>query len=170
MITSKQLSSKPVITISDGKRLGEVKDLYLDADVRRAVGIYLGTEGLIKRKELIIPREAIQVSGVDVWLVSDNEAVTSKDQVPDSAGFTLVGNLKGREIQTDGGTKLGTVEDVLLDNNLNVLGFSLGKVYAQGPIAERKTIARDAITSLGSKDEQMVADLAQAESLSIPEA
>lgn len=170
MITSKQLSSKPVITISDGKRLGEVKDLYLDADVRRAMGIYLGTEGLIKRKELIIPREAIQVSGVDVWLVSDNEAVTSKDQVPDSAGFTLVGNLKGREIQTDGGTKLGTVEDVLLDNNLNVLGFSLGKVYAQGPIAERKTIARDAITSLGSKDEQMVADLAQAESLSIPEA
>lgn len=170
MITSKQLSSKPVITISDGKRLGEVEDLYLDADVRRAVGIYLGTEGLIKRKELIIPREAIQVSGVDVWLVSDNEAVTSKDQVPDSAGFTLVGNLKGREIQTDGGTKLGTVEDVLLDNNLNVLGFSLGKVYAQGPIAERKTIARDAITSLGSKDEQMVADLAQAESLSIPEA
>jgi sporulation protein YlmC with PRC-barrel domain len=169
MLTSKELSSKPVITISDGRRLGEVKDLYLDGDVRQSVGIYLGTEGLLKRKEMMIPRESIQVSGVDVWLVSNGEAVISKDQLADSAGFTLVSSLRGREIQTDGGTKLGVVEDVLLDNDLRVLGFSLSKVYAQGPIAEKKAIARDAITSLGSKDEPMLADLVQAESLTIAE-
>ena len=79
-------------------------------------------------------------------------------------------DLRGREIQTEGGTKLGVVEDVILDSEARVLGFTLGKVYAQGPLAEKKAIVRDAITDLGSKDKAMTAILAQAESLTIPSA
>jgi hypothetical protein len=48
-----------------------------------------------------------------------------------------------------------------------VLGFTLGKVYAQGPLAERKTIAREAVTDLGGKKEPMTIVLAQAEALAI---
>ena len=168
MITSKEHSNKPLVSITDGKELGEVKGLYLDLDMRQVAGVFLGTEGLINRKVLAIPRSAVQVYGIDVWLVSGPDTVTTLEDIPDSATFTLVSDLRGREVQTEGGTKLAEVEDVLLDGETRVLGFTLGKVYAEGPLDERKTIVREAITDLGSEDKPMTANLAQAESLTIP--
>ena len=168
MLTSREHSNKPLVSITDGKKLGEIKGVYLDLDMRLVAGVYLGTEGLIKRKVLAIPRNAVQVYGIDVWLVSNSDAVMALQDIPDSDSFTLMSDLRGREIQTEGGTKLAVVEDVLLDGETRVLGFTLGKVYAEGPLNERKTIVREAITDLGSEDKPMTAILAQAESLVIP--
>ena len=168
MITSKDHANKPLISITDGKQLGEIKGLYLDLEMRQVIAIHLGTEGIINRKVLAIPCAAVKVYGIDVWLVSGPAVISTLDEIPDSSTFTLVSNLRGREIQTEGGTKLGVVEDIILDSEANVLGFALGKVYAQGPLAEKKAIVREAITDLGSKDKPMTAALAQAEALSIP--
>jgi uncharacterized protein YrrD len=168
MITSKDQSNKPLISITDGKKLGEIKGLYLDGDMRQVAGVFLGTEGFVKRKAQIVARSDVQVYGIDAWLVTGSDKVMALADMPDSASFTLVSDLRGREIQTEGGTKLGTVEDVVLDSEARVLGFSLSKVYAEGPLAEKKHIVREAITDLGSKDKPMTAILAQAESLTIP--
>lgn len=170
MKTSKEHSNKALISITDGKKQGEIKDLYLDQDMRQVAGVLLGKEGLISRKSLMIARSAIQVYGIDVWLVSGSDKVVKQDDIPESATFTLVGDLRGREIQTEGGTKLGVIEDVILNDEAHVLGFTLGKVYVQGPLAERKTIAREAVSNLGSKKEPMTIILAQAESLVLPPA
>ena len=167
MITSKEHSNKPLISITDGKNLGEIKDLYLDLDMRQVAGVFLGTEGLIKRKALAIPQSAVQVYGIDVWLVSGPDTVAALDDIPESTTFVLVSDLRGREIQTEGGTKLAVIEDVLLDSETRVLGFTLGKVYAEGPLNERETIVREAIIDLGSEDKPMTASLEQAESLTI---
>jgi uncharacterized protein YrrD len=170
MITSKDHSGKALISITDGKKLGEIKGLYLDGDMRQVAGVFLGTEGFVKRKAQVIPRSDVQVYGMDAWLVSGPEKVVALEDIPDSAGFTLVSDLHGREVQTEGGTKLGTVEDVVLDGEAHVLGFTLGKVYADGPLADKKYVVREAITNLGSKEQSMTAILAQAESLTIPSA
>ncbi len=89
MITSKEHSNKLLVSITDGKKLGEVKGLYLDLDMRQVAGVYLGTEGLINRKTLAIPRSAVQVYGIDVWLVSGSDNVMALEDLPDSATFTL---------------------------------------------------------------------------------
>jgi sporulation protein YlmC with PRC-barrel domain len=164
MIMSKELSNKPIISITDGKKLGEVKDLYLDQDMRQVAAIFLGKEGLINRKTLMIARNAVQVYGIDVLLVSGSDTVSGPEAIPESGTFTLVSDLRGRELQTEGGTKVGVIDHVILDHEARVLGFGLGKVYAQGPLAERKTIARDAILNLGNMKEPMTINLAQAES------
>ena len=170
MTTSKEHTGKLLISITDGKKLGEIKGLYLDTDARQVVGIFLGTEGLINRKTLAMAQSAVQVCGIDVWLVYGPDTVMALDNIPNSATFIPVGDLRGREVQTEGGTKIGVVEDVLLDSGMRVLGFTLGKVFVQGPLAERKAIARDAIASLGGKDKPMTATMAQAESQAIPTA
>jgi uncharacterized protein YrrD len=170
MITSREHSNKPIISITDGKKLGEVKDLYLDQDMRQVSAVFIGKEGLISRKTLVIARSAVQVYGIDVWLVSGSDTVMQPEGIPESGTFTLVGDLRGRELQTEGGTKVGVIDHVILDNEARVLGFGLGKVYAQGPLAERKAIARDAIISLGTTKEPMTINLAQAESLALPSA
>ncbi len=167
MITSKEHSNKPLVSITDGKDIGEIKGLYLDPDMRQVAGVFVATEGIINRKTLAITRKDVLVYGIDTWLVSGPDIVKPVEEIPDSAAFILVSDLRGREIQTEGGTKLCTVEDVLLDSQANVLGFTLGKVYAQGPLAERKAIVREAIIDLGSKEKPMTANLSQAESLTI---
>ena len=170
MITSKEQIGKPIISITDGKKLGEVKDLYLDQDMRQVSAVFLGREGLISRKTLVIARSAVQVYGIDAWLVSGSDTVVRPEDIPESGAFTLVGDLRGRELQTEGGTKIGVIDHVILDNEARVLGFGLGKVYSQGPLAERRMIARDAILNLGASKEPMTINLAQAESLSLPTA
>lgn len=81
MITSKEHSNKPIISIADGKKLGEIKDLYLDQEMRQVAAVFLGKEGLITRKTLVIARSAVQVYGIDVWLVSGSEAVVGPEAV-----------------------------------------------------------------------------------------
>jgi len=168
MLTSKEIINRMVISINDGKKLGQIEDIYLDLDMRQVVGVYLGSEGLIRRKDKAILRSNIQVLGVDAWLVSSSDVVTPLNTIPDSATFTLVDNLRGRDIQTDGGTKLGVVDDVILDLDLQVLGFLLGKVYVQGPLAKKKAVVREAIMDTGGKDRAMIIDLVAAESGMIP--
>jgi len=163
MISSKGVLHKLVIGLSDGKKLGEIEDLYLDPDLREVVGLYLGSEGLIKRKDKFLPRAAVQLTGIDAWLVSDSASLTTTDKVPEISTLTLVENLRGREVQTTGGTKLGVIDEVLLDANLLVLGFGFGKVFLQGPLAEKKFIVRSAISDLGGPETPMIADLSLAE-------
>ncbi len=168
MITSKDHSNKPLISITDGKKLGEIRGLYLDRDMRQVAGVFLGTEGFINRKAQAILRSDVQVYGEDAWLVTGSDKVMALADMPDSTGFTLVSDLHGRDVQTEGGTKLGAVEDAILDREARVLGFTLGKVYAQGPLAEKKYIVREAISDLGNKDKPMTVILAQAEALTVP--
>ena len=170
MITSRDQSGKPIFSITDGKRLGEVKDLYLDQEMRQVAAVFLGREGLINRKTHMIARSAVQVYGMDAWLVSGSDTVVGPDDIPESGSFVLVGDLRGKELQTEGGTKIGVIDHVILDNEARVLGFGLGKVYSQGPLAQRKAIARDAVIHLGAAREPMTINLAQAESLALPSA
>ena len=168
MITSKDHANKPLISITDGKKLGEIKDLYLDREMRHVAAVFLGKEGLISRKTLMLARSAVQVYGIDAWLVAGSDKVVGPEDIPDSGTFTLVSDLRGKELQTEGGTKIAVIEHVILDDEARVLGFGLGKVYSQGPLSERKTIARDAILNLGTTKEPMTINLAQAESLTLP--
>jgi uncharacterized protein YrrD len=165
--TSKEQSGKPLISLTEGKDLGEIKGLYLDRDMRRLAAVFMGTEGIINRKPMAVAIDDIHIMGVDVWLVSQSDAVKPLDELADAISFVLVNDLRGREIQTEGGTKLGIVDDVILDGQGRVLGFSLGKVFAQGPLAEKKAIVREAILDPGGPEKPMTANLAEAESKSI---
>jgi sporulation protein YlmC with PRC-barrel domain len=169
MLTVKSHLNKPLVSITDGKIVGDVKDLYLDRDMRQVAAVFLGREGLLKRKTMLLPRAAVHIFGVDTWLVTGSDKTVGPEDVPDADTFVLVGELRGREVETEGGTKIGVIDDVVLDAEARVLGFLLGKVHVQGPLAERKTIARDAVAKLGSKDAPMQVILAQAESMTVPE-
>ena len=168
MPMAKSHTNKSLVSITDGKIVGEIKDLYIDRDMRQVAAIHLGKEGLIKRKALMLARSAVQVFGVDVWLVTGPDTISGVDAIPDADTFVQVGDLRGREIQTEGGTKVGVVDDVILDAQAKVLGFVLGKIYVQGPLADRKTISREAVLKLGSKDAPMTVELNQAENLAVP--
>ncbi|MEP7357321.1 MAG: PRC-barrel domain-containing protein [Anaerolineales bacterium] len=169
MTTGKALQHTALISMTNGKIIGQIKDLYLDPDLNQVAAVHLGKEGVLRRQAHAIGREAIQVYGEDVWLVTGPDSIVNRKQIPDANHLVLLSDLRGREIHTEGGTHIGTVEDVILDAQANVLGFTLGKMRMQGPLGERKTIARAAVTGMGGKGVPMTAMMDRAEAITVAE-
>lgn len=169
MPTGKQAHGKPLISLTDGKKVGEVQDLYLDEAVNQITGVFLGSEGLINRKSMAVPRAAITLMGIDAWFVQDPNVVTAPENIPNMNTFLPLNDLRGREVVSEGGTEIGAVDDVIFDSAGTVLGLSLTKIQVKGTLAERKAIARSAISTVGGKTAAMTANMAQAETTEIPQ-
>lgn len=176
MITAKEIQNKPLISVTDGKKIGDIKDLYLDNELTRVAAVFLGREGLFKPKITIVDRYSIQVCGVDAWLTVGSDVAAALSEGEGAPSVLLTSDLRGREITTEGGTKIGTVGDILLNNNAQVAGVQLDRIYVKGPLAEKRIIPREAVlkpglkaTGRGVSDEPMVIDLSKAETIDLPD-
>jgi uncharacterized protein YrrD len=176
MRSAKQTLNLPLVSITDGKLVGEIKDFYFDSQDAAMVAILTGQKGLINPKSMIVERDAIQVFGQDAWLVRDADVVTELSKEPGETRYQFMHDLTGREITTSGGTKVGTIGDVWLDERALVVGFGLDKVFMKGPVAEKKYIPLEAVSDwgiramgMGGHDNPMVVDLTIVESTLLPE-
>lgn len=163
MRLSKDLIDKPVVAMSDGRIIGTVKDIYLTPDLDALAGIHLGKEGFLRRKSLLIPAAAVAVFGIDVVLVQHSDVLSDDHQLKDAASWVRLDKLQGREVDTPGGTKVGVIGDVALDEAGRVSGFALSRVYVSGPIAEQRVVYRTAVIDNGNADGVMTIDIARAE-------
>ncbi|HRE28938.1 MAG TPA: PRC-barrel domain-containing protein [Anaerolineales bacterium] len=170
MFTGKDHRNKSIVSLTDGKLLGEVKDFYLDAQLTRLAAAFTGKEGLLSRKTFAVARGSIKVLGIDVWLASGPDAVVNLETSEGHEDLIKFDDVRGREITTEGGSKIATVDDVIFDGEGKVLGFALSKVLVPGPLSERKAIHRLAITSCGGDKIPMVAVMTQAEALVVTDA
>lgn len=168
MRLGKDLVGKQIISITDGRLLGTVKDLYLEEDLRWLTGINLGSEGLIKRKNLLITRQDVVVFGIDAILVKHADVVSDDQQFTEVGHWLRLSKLRGRDMDTPGGTKVGTIGDITIGEEGNITGFTLDRVYVEGPVAEQGFIPRHALLDTGSIDGAMSIDLAKAESAEQP--
>jgi len=163
MRIGKELIGKPIYSVTDGRQLGSVKDLYLNLDLDILNGVFLGREGILTRKSRFIGRKDIAVLGIDSVLVSDSDVVTNNEETPEVEMWLRREDLQGREINTAGGTKVGTVGDVLFDEEAQVVGFALARVFVEGPVAESRIVKKEAVLETGGKTGAITIDLTIAE-------
>jgi uncharacterized protein YrrD len=163
MQSAKDLIGKPVISVSDGRQLGTVKDLYLDDYLTGVSGVYLGPVRLLGRRSRLIRTKDVTVFGVDTILVNTPRAVVDSSEVPEWTTWVRRDRLHGRQASTAGGTRIGTIEDAILDDSMQIIGFRLARVFVEGPIAERRAVVRGAVIDVGREDELMIVDLGKAE-------
>lgn len=171
MRRSKQLTGNAVISMDNGTRLGVVKDVYLDAGLTQVVGLYLGSEGMFtRRKDLLIPFPVINLLGQDAILVAHAEVLTDTTQYKAVKEWIRWDRLHGRLMTTAGGTRVGRIDDVLLDEEGGVCGFMLYNLEVDGPLAKTYTIMSDALLDIGSLDLELNVpikiDFAKAEEMS----
>ena len=167
MFSGKHFIGKPVFSISDGQRVGTLKDLYVDRDMRTVEGIYLGPESLFSRKDLCIANGDVVVYGVDAILVRQSDVVIDGAPACESAKWMRRDRLPGKQIATSGGTRVGTVDDIIVDEDMRIVGFRLGRTFVEGPIAENRAITREAVTDVGHEDAMVIIDLSIAERQSL---
>jgi len=163
MRLGKGLIGNPLFGSKDGRRLGEVKDLYLDEELTSVVGIYLGREGLLRPAPRFVERGDIALFGIDALLVKDTFTVYEGEEAPEPPGWLRLEQLRGREVQTPGGTKIGRIGDVALDEEARVTGFSLTNLSVKGPVAEADAVARSALVEVEDEEGVMTIDLPKAE-------
>lgn len=163
MFLGKDIIGNPVISVSDGRIIGRVKDVYLTPDCQSVVGLYLGSEGLFSRTAYLVKREDVTVLGPDAALVRHDQVIHEVADVAAAENWLRRDNLQGRDVDTAGGTKVGKIGDVILDKNGQTLGFSLSHTFVSGPIAENRAVAYHAVQDVGNEDGAMTIDLKQAE-------
>jgi uncharacterized protein YrrD len=162
MERAKDYVGKPVISVTEGRNVGTVKDVYLDSQLTGVVGIYLGSEGLLSRKELCIDRETVAVFGVDAVLVTGDDVVIDAGPACEANTWLRRDDLPGRMVATAGGTQVGTIDDVIVDDEMRVVGIQLGRIYVEGPATQNRSIIREAILDVGGET-AMIIDLEVAE-------
>jgi sporulation protein YlmC with PRC-barrel domain len=167
MAVTRDFDRRLLISVTDGRNLGEIKGLMLDETASRGVALFLGKSGILNRKANLIDLKHIQLAGVDAWLTRGSDCVVSQEDYSDFEKLILAEDLFGREIVTEGGHKIGTIGDVILDEKFNVLGFSFDKLNIEGPLAKAGAIIRAAVKSLGDSRNPAVASLDQAEKLTL---
>lgn len=163
MRLGKDLVGKQIISVTDGRSLGNAKDIYINNDLTDITGVYLGSEGLIKRKHFVITRANVVVFGIDAILVRASDVIGEENDLPESVAWTRLSKLNKREVDTPGGTKVATIGDIILGEQGNITGFALSRVYVEGPIEKNGTIPRTAVIDTGSEDGVMTIDLTKAE-------
>ena len=109
MRLGQSLVGNPVIRITDGRELGKVKDLYLDNNLKFVVGVFLGSEGLIKRTPTFVRSTDVAVFGMDAVLARDTVIIQEGDRTPGAGQWVRLDDLQGRDVDTPGGTKIGRV-------------------------------------------------------------
>ena len=167
MQAGKDLIGKPIFSISNGRQLGTVKDLYLDTGLNLVTGVFLGPQRLFSRKSLLIERSNVMVFGVDAILAKHSEAVTNSSKAAEWAKWMRRDRIQGRQVATVGETKVGTIDDVILDEAMRIIGFRLLRVFVEGPIAENRAVVREAVIEAGNEDDVMIIDLSKAERQSL---
>lgn len=158
MFIAEKMIGNPIYHADTGNRVGSLKDIYLDANLHLITGLYVGSEGVLNRAPMFIPRSAIRVMGEDSILVTSSPET---DDFPET--WIRRDRLSGREIETNGGTKIGRVGDVVLDSHAHVAGFTLDWSFVNGPLAERGAFGRTAVIDTGETSEHMTIDLDRAE-------
>lgn len=163
MRLGKDLLNKPIISITDGRDLGTVKDIYLNHNLTKITGLFTGQEGVIRRKSFLIPRAEVVVFGIDAMLVKNAEVIVVETDLAVAADWVRLSKLRGRQVDTPNGTKVATIGDVILGEEGDLTGFALAKVFVEGPIAENGVIARTSLEDTGNEDEVMTIDITKAE-------
>ena len=164
MFLGKDIMGNPIISVNDGRSIGKVRDVYLTNDCNSVAGIYLGTEGLFSRRSFLINSDDIVTIGPDAVLVEHADVIHEEEDMPEiEENWLRRDELQGRPVDTPGGTKVGKIGDVVINNEGEVLGFGLNSVYVAGPIAENRSVALHTVQDVGREDGIMTIDLVRAE-------
>jgi uncharacterized protein YrrD len=163
MRLGKDLINKPIYSVDQGKLLGKVHDLYIDSNLEVVLGLFLGTQGLVRRRSELIRAGDVVVLGEDAVLVRSGDVITDDSVLPAAKTWARREKIVGRDADTPGGTRLGVIGDVIVDPNGAITGFALSRAYVEGPLAEKRVISRSVIIDTGQEDGRMTVDLAKLE-------
>jgi uncharacterized protein YrrD len=129
LATGSAIRGLPVVTISGGEDVAEVRDLIYDPQAGRIVGLTLNKRGFFAgRSREVLAAKQIRAIGQDAVMVQDEESLTLSHDAPADVGEPPSGrDVTGDEVLTEQGASLGKVRDIVvqLGSNGEVVGYEI---------------------------------------------
>lgn len=140
-----------IISTTNGKIIGQVKDLLIDMKDLKIAAAVTSKGGLFDSKIEAIQRKDILVWGEDVILVSVSDVINDQDNI---LGFkeweSAADQIKGKDVINTAGDKIAELNDVVIDSSGQIVGYDLSKVFIEGPVEESKRIQVNTTQALGA--------------------
>ncbi|TCP54550.1 uncharacterized protein YrrD [Tumebacillus sp. BK434] len=130
MRKARELVGLPVVELARGEHVGEVRDVLFSAE--GTLHSLLLTKATVLTASKILPKAKLHALGQDaITIRQDNEIEEFRDETGLIRSL-VQGDVQfvGKEVLTQDGTYLGTVEDVYLDENLNtIVGYEVSEGF-----------------------------------------
>ncbi len=131
LVRARDLIGRPVVTISGGDDVAEVKDVVYDPSTHHLVGFTLNKRGWFHGKvRELLPTAALAAIGDTAVMIENEDALTVPEEAPDElVDPPSSRNVLGDRVITEGGVDLGAVSDlvVMLDAEAEVVGYELAE-------------------------------------------
>lgn len=148
---AREIGGRPVVTLDTAEDVAEVKDVVFAYGTASLVGFSLNKRGFLgsPMKEQL-PWSRVSALGRDAVMIESRAALGAGDEAMEDAAASGDRDVIGASVMTDGGTRLGIVEDVIVQvggGSARVVGFEV-----HGPQVER---GRSAATLLIPVDDTL---------------
>ena len=140
---------KAVVSTGSGDKLGTVTDALLDASAVTVVGLVV-RHGLIP-KEHVLPLADVQTVGKDAVLArTEDHLMSSREWRRSEVEAMRSSSLHGRRVVTAGGEQVGTVSDILIDEQTGRFeGLEVETQSMAGLRRRRTVLPADAAPRIG---------------------
>ncbi len=109
------LIGHPVVDISTGDDLAEIKDVVFDALRGSITGFTLRKRGFLGRRlKDVLPSEAVVSVGTHAVMVDGADSLVHPDDAPEEAAVEKDRNVLDDMVITQSGRTLGSVRDVIV--------------------------------------------------------
>ncbi len=151
---TQELQGKPVISVTNGAIIAKVLDVLVDPDALRVAAAITSKGSALKRQREIevIPADEVQVWGQDAVLVVRPDVIVKGSELPGKERWLSVsGQVKGRDVIGGDGTRIGQLNDVVIDVNGQFVAYDLAQpfVYGDDPAQKMKQIPAETTSVLG---------------------
>jgi sporulation protein YlmC with PRC-barrel domain len=125
LVRATELRGLPVVGITSGEALADVRDVVYSPGVGRVTGFSLNKHGGLLAGPLkkTLPLWAVWAVGRDAVMIPDDSAIDA-DESEDSNADDAPRNVLENQVLTDGGERLGEIDDLIV---------AAGIVGAPGP-------------------------------------
>lgn len=130
-MTASQINGLPVVTVTGGEDVAEVRDVIYDPEAGCLVGLTLNKRGFFSgRRREVLPADAIHSIGRDAVMIVDDSSLTEPEDAPDDIVHPAKErSVIGDDVLTEGGRSLGVVRDLalLVGSAGEVVGYQIEK-------------------------------------------
>jgi uncharacterized protein YrrD len=149
-IASQKLIGNPVIGITRGEMIAEIEDLQIDPNTLSVAAAITSKGSLINRQIEAIPATQVKVWGQDAVLVKHPDASVKEEELKGRDGWLSASDdIRGYEVVAEDGTRIGTLGDMVLNTEGQIMGYEMADVAVEGRVAVADWIDVKATRSLG---------------------
>ena len=149
-IASQKLLGNPVIGITTGEMSAKLEDLQIAPNTLSAVAAITSKGTRLRREVDAIEAAQVEVWGQDAILVKKPDVIVKEGELSGRDGWLSASDdIRGYEVVAEDGTRVGTLSDVVLDTEGQIMGYEMADVAIEGRVAVADWIDVKATRSLG---------------------